>query len=273
MTAMPPEEIVNLARYPIAASESPACRQLVRTLKDELDARQYCALPEFVRDTALTAMIAEVEGLRGLAFRNKSRRNCYLQRREDPALPKDHPRNLLFESSSWMIAADRFAATSPLKQLYGWPPFQRMVAGVVGESRLYPSADPLQPVNVVFYGRGDRSTWHFDSTNAFTMTLMLQAAEQGGDFEIAPNTRRSPDDPEVSGLRAVLLGERARVVPVPREPGALVIFRGCNSVHRVTAVQGRRDRMMAVFVYETEPGVVGDPEVNETVYGRRGATV
>jgi len=30
--------------------------------------------------------------------------------------------------------------------------------------------------------------------------------------------------------------------------------------------------MMAVFVYETEPGVVGDPEVNETVYGRRGAT-
>ena len=26
---------------------------------------------------------------------------------------------------------------------------------------------------------------------------------------------------------------------------------------------------MAVFVYETEPGVTGDPEVNETVYGPR----
>ena len=28
--------------------------------------------------------------------------------------------------------------------------------------------------------------------------------------------------------------------------------------------------MMAVFVYEEEPGIRGDPEVNRTVYGRSG---
>jgi hypothetical protein len=28
--------------------------------------------------------------------------------------------------------------------------------------------------------------------------------------------------------------------------------------------------MMAVFVYESAPGIMGDPEVNLTVYGRTG---
>ena len=62
------------------------------------------------------------------------------------------------------------------------------------------------------------------------------------------------------------------VVEVPREPGALVIFRGCTSVHRVTEVEGETDRLMAVMVYENELGVTGDPEVNRTVYGPRVAS-
>ena len=61
------------------------------------------------------------------------------------------------------------------------------------------------------------------------------------------------------------------MVTVPREPGALVIFRGCTSVHSVSPVEGDRERLMAVFVYEDRPGVVGDPDVNRTVYGPRTA--
>jgi hypothetical protein len=56
---------------------------------------------------------------------------------------------------------------------------------------------------------------------------------------------------------------------VAREPGSLCIFRGCNSLHRVSPVSGGTLRIMGVLVYETEPGVVGYPEVNETVYGPR----
>ncbi|MCP4334647.1 MAG: hypothetical protein GY785_18490 [Gammaproteobacteria bacterium] len=52
---------------------------------------------------------------------------------------------------------------------------QQFIADIVGETILYPSADPYQPVNVLCQGDGDRSAWHFDSDNAFTMTLMLQA--------------------------------------------------------------------------------------------------
>ena len=59
------------------------------------------------------------------------------------------------------------------------------------------------------------------------------------------------------------------MVTVPREPGALVIFRGCTSVHRVTEVRGETERLMAVMVYEDRPGITGDAEVNRTVYGAR----
>lgn len=100
------------------------------------------------------------------------------------------------------------------------------------------------------------------------MTLMLQSARAGGEFEISPNTRTS-DDPKIEDVVRVLSGDRSSVRVVPREPGALVIFRGCDSLHRVTPVVGDRQRMMSVFVYEDRPGVIGDPGVNETVYGPR----
>ena len=68
-------------------------------------------------------------------------------------------------------------------------------------------------------------------------------------------------------LSRVLLGDRSKVVSLERREGALVIFRGCHSAHRVTPVAGTRLRQMCVMVYELEPGVIGDPVVNETVYG------
>ena len=169
-----------------------------------------------------------------------------------------------------MLAADLLPEQSPLKTLYYWENTKALVARIVGVDKLYDNEDPLQPVNALCYKQGDRSAWHFDSVNAFTMTLMLQAPEAGGRFEMAPNTR-SDDEQNYDRVREVLAGEAEGIVEVAREEGALCIFRGCNSLHRVSPVEGGRLRIMGVFVYETEPGIKGDPDVNETVYGRSGA--
>jgi hypothetical protein len=48
---------------------------------------------------------------------------------------------------------------------------------------------------------------------------------------------------------------------------ATVIFRGCNSVHRLTPAIGTRQRLMAMFVYENELGIQGDAKVNDTING------
>ena len=259
---------IDFARYPVEIPEEAA--EIAASARAALDRDQYCSLPGFFPAEAVRGVAAEVEALIGRANPAKSRRNCYLQRQGNPDYPADHPRNIMQPASYRMLPADVLPENSPLKRLYFWEPFQRLVAEIVGEAKLYPSEDTLQPVNVICYGDGDQSAWHYDSTNAFTMTLMLQAAEAGGEFELAPNTRASAEDEDIPYMREVLGGASPRARKVSRDPGELTIFRGCNSLHRVSPVAGDRLRLMAVFVYEDRPGVMGDPEVNLTVYGRTG---
>jgi hypothetical protein len=261
-----PAFVVNLDRYPLQDRADPRRTAIAQKLRDELDAQQYCVVPEFITEAALATILADVEAIKPTAFRNRSKRNCYLYREMDPALPAEHPKNILFEASYSMLGHHLLPETSLLKGLYSWPGMIAFIADIVGAETLYENVDKYQPVNVNCFHEGDRSAWHFDSWNAFTLTLMLQAAESGGEFEIVPNTR-TDDDPKFDDLRKILRGDRSRVVTVPREPRAMVIFRGCNSVHHVTPVIGPRPRLMSVFVYEEEPGIEGDAKVSETIYG------
>ncbi len=260
------EQIINLERYPIADSDSDDCQALIRQFKGDLDSQLYCVMPDFFTQEAIDASVREAFAIKPRGNAASSKRNCYLQRARDPDLPDDHPRNTFFQASYTMMGRHLFTDTSCIVQMYYWQPMIDFIAGIVGVSKLYPNEDPLQPTNILAYSHGDNSAWHFDSVNAFTMTLMLQAAERGGDFEIVPNTRTDTDQC-YDAVSKVVQGDRSNVVTVPREAGALVIFRGCNSLHRVTTVEGDENRLMSVFVYENEPGVIGDPEVNETVYG------
>ncbi len=268
--SLTPQEVINLNAYPIEDTSTPEYAALVERLRAELDTRQYVALPDFIRQPAREQAVAQVEGILDQANHNRSDRNCYLHRKPDPSFPSDHARNIFHSASSRMLAADLLPLSSPLKTLYYWDNMKQFVAGIVGVDRLFDNDDPMQPVNALCYMDGDRSAWHFDSTNAFTMTLMLQAPEEGGRFEMVPNTR-SDDDQCYERVARVMQGDTDDAVEVGREEGALCIFRGCNSLHRVSPVEGDRLRIMGVFVYENEPGVIGDPEVNQTVYGRRTA--
>ena len=269
MTSLKPPPI-DRVRYPLDAGDTAAVDALVSRCRRQLDAQQYCSLPGFFAADEMTRLVEALLPLMPEANRAESWRNCYLQREPQSDYADDHPRNRFNYASYHMLAADLLQPDSALKQLYYWPPFQQLVASIVGVERLYPSEDPLQPVNVICYGDGDQSAWHYDSTNAFTMTLMLQAAEAGGRFELAPNTRNGVDDEDLDYMQQVMDGDCERARPVSRTPGELTIFRGCNSLHRVTKVSGAQLRMMAIFVYEEEPGIRGDPEVNRTVYGRSG---
>lgn len=265
--ALTPEQVINLDAYPLQDPGSEAFARIAAQAKRELDAKQYVVLPDFIRQEARHKAVEQIETVLPAANHNASTRNCYLQRRKDPALPDDHPRNILFPASTWMLAADRLPADNPLKTMYYWQNMIDFIGRIVGTEQLYANDDPMQPVNAVCYKDGDQSAWHFDSVNAFTMTLMLQAPNAGGRFEIIPNTRRD-DDECVDRVRQAVQGNSDDCVEVAREEGALCIFRGCNSLHRVSPVAGNRMRIMGVFVYEKEPGVIGDSEVNETVYGR-----
>ena len=54
------------------------------------------------------------------------------------------------------------------------------------------------------------------------------------------------------------------------DAGSLVLFRGRNSIHRVTPVKGNRTRMLVVLAYNTERGISLSESARMTFYGRLG---
>ena len=260
------EDIIDLEKYPVDQQSTAAYTELVQKLSGELEQNQICTLPGFMLDGCRYRELESVQKALPDANPARSYRNVYLERMRTEGLDDDHPRNILSEASYRMLGSHILSPDSALKKLYYWPCFQQFVADVVGEGTLYPSDDPYQPVNVLCHQPGDKSAWHFDSSNAFTMTLMLQAPQSGGVFELVPDIR-SEDDPNLTELSEVLRGDRTKVKTFERDEGSLVIFRGCHSAHRVTEIEGAQSRFMCVMVYEDKPGVIGDPVVNETVYG------
>ncbi|MDA0219922.1 MAG: hypothetical protein O3B22_10125 [Proteobacteria bacterium] len=262
-------DLVRLDLYPLDKPGDPRLEAVIAKARADIDRDQVCVLENFITEAARKAMVDEAMATLPLAHTNRSHRTCFLNQKPNPDRPADHPMNMFFDARYRMMAYDLFDPAGPLPRFYGWKPVREMIAAILGLPELHLNDDPYQPANIICYGDGDRSTWHFDRGNEFTTTLMLQEPEGGGVFEIAPEIW--PDDEhDPADLRRVLLEQGGDLVRrVDRVPASLVIFRGDRSVHRVTEVKGERLRLMAVMVYEDRPGVIGRPEVNATVYGPR----
>ena len=58
------------------------------------------------------------------------------------------------------------------------------------------------------------------------------------------------------------------VVALDFEPGALVLFRGRDALHRVTPTEGSVTRLLVVFAFNDHPGVGLSDSALRTFYGR-----
>lgn len=265
-------DLIDGARYPLDRADDAKTRALIARCRAELAERAVCVVERLLTPAALAAMVAEAERLAPLAHHRAARRNCYIGVEDDPSLPASHPRRRFMATTLGVVADDLIPADSALRALYTWPAFQGFLAAIMGYPALYPNEDRFQALNVIVYEPGEQSDWHFDPDNDFTVTLLLQEAEEGGAFSIVPDMRSAADE-NYQGVGRVLDGDASRVVHVARPPGSLVVFRGHDSLHRVAPVAGARRRLVAVMCYEDRPGVVGDPAVNAAIYGPRAAAL
>ena len=115
-------------------------------------------------------------------------------------------------------------------------------------------------------------SWHFDETE-FSVTLMLSAAEAGGEFDFAPCVReragRVGGEGELARVGELMGGGSEGLQRLRITPGALSIFRGHTALHRVTRVEGSATRLVAVLAFNREAGVTNSEEVRECFWGRR----
>jgi hypothetical protein len=220
-----------------------------------------CVLPGFITDTAVAEMVREVDILAPLAHRSAPRRNPYLT-----AANGANTHAVELHDSLEVLAYDHFDPSGPLRSLYECDDVLHFVRKCLDLDELHRYADPFGALNVSIMRDGDVLDWHFDMTD-FVVSIALQSAESGGDFENAANIRGNDDDDHV--VAAVLRGdapERVRVEPMT--PGTLMLFNGRRSMHRVTPIKGTTPRYVALLAYDTKPGTDSTDALKLSRYGR-----
>ena len=234
--------------------------------KARLDANGALVLDDFFSAAVIKQVVTQALEQRDHVFYAGSTHNVYLTN-ANPELADDHPFNRQVASSKGLIADDQIDSDSLLRDVYDDPVFRSFLAGVLGIDSVHPYADDLSSINVHFASAGQELGWHFDNS-AFAVTLLLQAPQAGGVFEYVPAVRNADaGDMAYERVGAVLDGDET-VRELDFSPGALVLFRGRDAMHRVTPVEGDITRLLVVFAYNEQPGVTLSESARGTFYGR-----
>jgi hypothetical protein len=267
------KQIINTGLYPLHRLDDAAGQAWLGRVRAELSLNGSCTLPEFVATPLLEQMADEVRALTHLAYAGPTEVTPYFfnyRLGEGEALPDSHPLRRKGQRRLAQVAADLIPEHALLYRLYH-EPMMRDFLGAVLQQPVYLNRDPYQSLNVSVMEEGGCQQWHFDGGNMVT-TLLLQEPEGGGVFEYVPAIRSDTDE-NFDAVQAVLDGRSDRVLRNELQAGTLSLFRGHYSLHRVTTVQGQRQRLQAILGYSTDPNLFGSRESSILHYGPRVAAI
>jgi len=165
--------IVNLADYPIQDLNSPKIKELIKKCKNDLDQYSCSTIPNFILTRSLKIMNAELEKQIDEVYMSKESINAYLYSKDDPSLPKDHPKRKFMDRYNGYLNSDVFAKDSEMKFLYEQEELLNFVSSCVGISPIYRWADPLACLAYNVMKPDGVLPWHFDSCE-FTLSIMIQ---------------------------------------------------------------------------------------------------
>ena len=254
------EDIIDLKQNPINdANYKLQC-------KDALDKNGALVIDNFITRVALERIKQEGQSKKDLAYFTQNNHNVYISD-SDPKYADDHPRNRLVESSKGCITDKQIDKDSPLRTLYDNQDFRLFLKDILGEDELYEYADEYSSINLHYASKGQELGWHFDNSS-FATTLLIQKPEAGGVFQYVRDLRDA-DKGEMNfdAVDKVLTGTTTPDF-LSFEPGALVLFRGRNAIHRVTPTEGEITRMLVVFAYNSKPDISLSSSARKTFYGK-----
>lgn len=259
------KHLIDLETYPLDRPESDAYVALVESCKKRLSENGMFDLPGFLHPEVTKAAADAVKpAMATEAFRHARKHNIYFKDKVD-GLSEDHPALKKVETVNHTLCADQIVG-NPVIELYDWPLFADFLAATMGKDELYPMIDPMARVNVQATKDGEGLNWHFDRSE-FTTTILLQAPDEGGQLEYRTDLR-SADDPNYDGVAKLLRGEDRQVKQAPLSVGALNVFRGVNTLHRVVPVKGPKERIVAIFAFFDRPDVAMTAQEQIGFYGR-----
>jgi hypothetical protein len=259
-------DLIDLERYPITDRSSPAYLELVERSRSLLGQEGVAIFPGFIRHESVANMAQQTLALHPRMFHFREKHTVYFKPQEE-GVDADHPLRRLMDTAKDTVAYADIPADNQVRHIYQSDDVLAFIRDVLNLDTLYRHADPLAALNLQGFTAGQQLGWHFDRSD-FSVTLSLQAASAGGDFEYVRMLRHENDDC-YDAVRQFLDDPKTQKIEVlPQVPGTLTLFRGRYSLHRVTPVQGDRLRLNAVFAYVDQPNVEFSAYARQLFYGR-----
>ncbi len=255
---------MNPSPYPIETPENTETQRLIQDCRSELSENGMCVLPDFVSANTLDRMQQEARSLSPDAHHNEHWR----------ASPRGGGDSTVGEStkatraSIWAIAFDQMSPDSPSRQLYESDDLLNFVSAITDEPELYRCVDSLVSCHYSVFRDGDELGWHYDPKTNLVVTLQLQDADDGGNFEFANGVRSEEFDN--AEIELAIIEDRYDSVLYPDlRPGTLTIINGYSSFHRVTPVVGNRERIVTLLNYSTTPDYCFSDNIRQRFFGRQ----
>ena len=110
--------IVDLDKYPIHDLNSPIIKRLIKKCKKELEENSCSTISNFILPESLKVMNLELEKQLDEVYMSKESINAYLYAKDDPSLPKDHPKRNFMNRYNGYLNSDCFSNNSEMKYLY-----------------------------------------------------------------------------------------------------------------------------------------------------------
>jgi len=265
---MNPETLVDIHRYPLHTLRDEDGTALAESCRKRMREEGVCRLPGFLSATGLDVLRREARGLRGRAHHSRVRYTPWYSA-PDPDLPAGDPRAAALDFAVGYVGRDHIPARGGIETLFGWQPLLDLVRAALASDSIYRFDDSLGSLNVTVMSRGESLGWHFDACEA-VVSVLLEAGEAGGRFEYVPPFRGSEEEIRAAVAR-VLHGDSEEAVEVSMEPGDFILFQGRHSLHRVSPIEGTRERIMLLMSYDDVRERSADTRSNVDLFGRASA--
>jgi len=170
-------------------------------------------------------------------------------------------------SDKGCVPHDLIEKNSDLNILYQSDIFKNFIIKVLDLEKIYPYVDKLSSINLNYYQKGQQLGWHFDNAS-FAITLMIQSAPEGGEFEYISEGRDSNKDFIDKDIISKIISGSEKPNKLNANDGTLILFYGRNYLHRVTPVESEIPRILVTLNYNEENNVELSENARLTFFGR-----
>ena len=253
-------DIINYKDHPLENSS------YINYCRKEILDKSILVLNNFITKKCLDELILEALSLENKAF-YCSQNHTILLEKHNNLLNKNDPLNIEVKSDKGCVPHDLVGKNSKLNIIYKSNIFKKFIKNVLSLNELHSYSDSLSSINYNYYQKTQQLGWHFDNAS-FAITLMIQCAENGGDFEYVSQGRDYKKNLIDKSYLSKIINNSIKPKKINADAGTLVLFYGRNYLHRVTPVKSAKPRILVTLNYNEEEGIKLSENARLTFFGR-----